>query len=95
MEDAEFGPMAYREGNAAKIREALLDSAKRGGIQGRAEEALVTYIRHKFQSKTETAWIKKYDSIRGQSWMHGVPSAALKGYESAPSNGVVGGKVEG
>jgi len=67
MKDSEFGLMAYREGNTARIRAALLDSARAGGIQERAEEALVASIRAR-PSKTETAWLKRYDAVRGAAW---------------------------
>ena len=70
MKDSEFGLMAYREGNVARIRSALLDSAKAGGIQERAEESLVAFIRAN-PSTTEAAWLKRYDDVRADIWLHG------------------------
>ena len=74
MKDSEFGLMAYREGNVARIRSALLDSAKAGGIQERAEESLVAFIRAN-PSTTEAAWLKRYDAVRADIWLHGSSNA--------------------
>ena len=80
MTDADFGLMAYREGNVAQIRAALLDSAKAGGIQERAEDALVAHIRAN-PSKTEAAWLKRYDAVRADIWLHGSSNARVHGGE--------------
>jgi len=72
--DADFGLMAYREGNVARIRSALLDSAKAGGMHERAEESLVAFIRAN-PSKTEAAWLTRYDAARADIWLHGSPNA--------------------
>jgi len=69
MTDAEFGLMAYRNGNVARIRAELLASAKAGGIQYRAEESLVAFIRAN-PSKTEAEWLKRYDAVRGEIWSY-------------------------
>jgi hypothetical protein len=76
MTDVDFGLLAYREGNAYRIREALLESAKSGGTQGRAEESLVSHIRAA-PSKTETEWLKRYDAVRGEIWLNGIAKGAL------------------
>ena len=76
MTDADFGLLAYREGNVSRIREALLDSAKSGGTQGRAEESLVSHIRAK-PSKTETEWLKRYDAVRGEIWLNGITKGVI------------------
>ena len=70
MTDKEFALLAYREGNVARIRAALLDSAKAGGIQERAEEALVKHIRSN-PSKAEAAWLGRYDAVRAEWWVTG------------------------
>ena len=61
MTDSEFGVMAYREGHTARIRQAILASAERGDKAGEAEQALVQYLRNA-SSKTEQAWLKRYDA---------------------------------
>ena len=67
MTDADFGPMAYRHGNAAQIRAALLASAKAGDAQGCAEAALVEGMRSRPNFKAETAFLRRYDAARANA----------------------------
>jgi hypothetical protein len=63
MTDQDFARLAYREGNKARIREALLTSVKAGEWVGGAHNALVEQIRGRTERfKTETDWLRRYDS---------------------------------
>jgi hypothetical protein len=63
MTDQDFARLAYREGHAANIREALLASIKAGERTGEAHNALVCHIRRKpAPSMAEKNWLRRYDA---------------------------------
>jgi len=63
MTDQDFARMAYREGNTARIRAALLASIKAGERTGEAHNALVCHIRGKpAPSMAEKNWLRRYDA---------------------------------
>ena len=62
MTDQVFARLAYREGNTARIREALLASVKAGERTGEAHNALVRHIRNNARSLAEQDWLRRYDA---------------------------------
>ena len=63
MTNQDFARLAYREGNKARIREALLASVEAGEWVGGAHDALVAGIRGRTErTKTETDWLRRYDA---------------------------------
>ncbi len=67
MTDQDFARLAYREGNKARIREALLASVKAGELIGGSHDALEAQIRGKTErSKTETDWLRRYNAAAFQ-----------------------------
>jgi hypothetical protein len=68
MTDQDFARLAYREGNKARIREALLASIKAGEWVGGAHDALVAQIRGKLadRTKTETDWLRRHNAAAFQ-----------------------------
>ena len=66
MNDADFGIMAYRIGPAKLIRDRILESTIRQECTGWAHIALIRTMRSN-PSKTESAWLKKYDAARAKN----------------------------
>jgi hypothetical protein len=67
MTNQDFARLAYREGNKARIREALLASVRAGEWAGCAHDALVAQIRNRAdRSKTETEWLRRYDAAASE-----------------------------
>ena len=68
MTDQDFARLAYREGNTAKIRAALLTSVKAGERTGEAQNALVWHIRGDARpSRAEEEWLRRYDAAVAQA----------------------------
>jgi hypothetical protein len=65
MTDDVFGMMAYGLGPMKQIRDRLLESAIRGYPVGEAEKGVLWIIR-RGTTKTEAAWLRKYDAARAQ-----------------------------
>jgi hypothetical protein len=63
MNDKRFGPLAYRLGNQALIRQKLLESAQNGEPVGDAESAIVAEMRDR-PNAAEAAWLVRYDRQR-------------------------------
>jgi hypothetical protein len=64
MTALDFGKLAYREGNRARIREALLDAVKAGEGWGNTSEFGFVEMTRRNANATETAWLEKYDAAR-------------------------------
>jgi len=62
MTDQDFARLAYREGDTARIRAALLASVKAGERTGEAHNALVWHIRDNARSLAEQDWLRQYDA---------------------------------
>jgi hypothetical protein len=63
VNDYDFGTLAYREGAHARIRAAILDSARRGELCGQAEAAFVANVRGA-QTKAAEKWLHQYEKAR-------------------------------
>jgi hypothetical protein len=67
MTDQDFARLAYREGNAARIREALLASVKAGELTGEVHNALVDQIRGKPTLwRVEKDWLRRHDAAASE-----------------------------
>ena len=67
MTALDFGKLAYREGNRARIRAALLDAVLVGEGSGDASEFGFVEMTRRYANATEQAWLAKYDQARQQA----------------------------
>ncbi len=84
MTDYDFGLLAYREGAHARMRAAILDSARRGEPCGQAEAAFAANVRGA-QTKAAEKWLHQYEMAR-EACAASAPACPKCGASTGPTH---------